>query len=107
MSLLEFDLSNNTCNSPAYLNLIDQRRRAQLYNIPPSRYDNLANSPYTKINPATGMFFTKFDVDMRRKAEILKYSNVTSTTKTNNLTRAQRWAQLVRGQSSSNYSQHL
>jgi hypothetical protein len=96
---------NNVCNSQAYLNLVDQRKRMQLTNVPPPRYDNLANNPYTKINPSTGVFYTNFDLAMRRKAEILKYSNNTSSTKTNNLTKAQKWAQLVNGNSSSKFSQ--
>lgn len=98
-------LPNNVCNYQPYLNLIQQRKRAQLFNIPPPRYDNLANNPYLQTNPNTGNLFTKFDLDMRRKAEILKYSNNASSTKTNNLTRAQRWAQVVNGYSSLNYSQ--
>ena len=98
-------LPNNVCSYQPYLNLIQQRKRAQLFNIPPPRYDNLANNPYLQTNPNTGNLFTKFDLDMRRKSEILKYSNNASSTKTNNLTRAQRWAQIVRGQSSLNYSQ--
>jgi len=89
--------SNNVCNDTAYLNSIDQKTRFQLLNIPPVRYDNLATNPYTNINPTTGKLFTKDDLDMRRKAEILKYSSNRMSTQTNNLTNAQRYAQLVRG----------
>ena len=104
MSLAQNIISTNACKSQSYINLVLQRKRAQLYNIPPTRYDNLAKNPYTEPNPATGTFFTNFDLNMRRKAEILKYSNNTSSTKTNNLTRAQRWSQLVNGKSA-RYSQ--
>jgi len=38
---------------------------------------------------------------MRRKAEILKYSNTISSTKTNNLTKKQKWAQIASGMSQS------
>jgi len=111
MSLLGFDESTNACNSPAYLNLVEQRKKAQFFNRPPPRYNNLENNPYLQINPVTSaaagtpVFFSKFDLDMRRKAEILKYSNNTSSTKTNNLTKAQRWAQIVNGKSNNRYSQ--
>jgi hypothetical protein len=40
--------------------------------------------------------FTQQDIAMRRKIEILSYSSAKSSTQTNNLTRAQKWAQLVR-----------
>jgi len=104
MSLSQNLITTNTCKSQSYIDLVLQRKRAQLYNVPPPRYDNLAKNPYTQINPVTSSFFTNFDLSMRRKAEILKYSNNTSSTKTNNLTRAQRWAQLVNGKSQQ-YSQ--
>lgn len=90
-------MTDSVCNNQAYLNSIDQKRRAQLNNIPPIRYNNLANNIYQKINPATGQPYTKFDLDMRRKAEVLKYSSNRMPTQTNSLTRAQRYAQAVSG----------
>ena len=72
--------------------LLNQRRQQALYNVPQIRL-NLV-SPYTTTN------FTKYQLDMRRKAEILKYKNQNS--KTNNLTKAQKWAQMVSGKYSSN-----
>jgi len=39
---------------------------------------------------------------MRRKAEILKYSSNKSSTKTNNLTRAEKWSQLARSSNTTN-----
>ena len=45
MSLLTYTADTNACNSEAYTNLVEQRRRAQLLNVPPARYDNLANNP--------------------------------------------------------------
>jgi len=104
MSTPNIKNSTNTCYSIAYLNLLQQRKRLQLFNVPPPRYNNLEKNPYTKINPTTGLFFTNFDLSMRRKAEVLKYSNNTSSTKTNNLTKRQKWSQLVNGNSST-YSQ--
>ena len=90
-------MTDSVCNNQAYLNSIDQKRRAQLNNIPPVRYNNLANNIYQQINPATGQTYTKFDLDMRRKAEILKYSSNRVPTQTNSLTKAQRYAQAVSG----------
>ena len=90
-------MTDSVCNNQAYLNSIDQKRRAQLNNIPPVRYNNLANNIYEQINPATGQSYTKFDLDMRRKTEILKYSSNRMPTQTNSLTKAQRYAQAVSG----------
>jgi hypothetical protein len=94
---LYFIMSNQVCNDTAYLNSVDQKKRFQLLNIPPVRYDNLASNPYQIINPTTKMFYTKAELDMRRKAEILKYSSNRMSTQTNNLTKAQRYAQAVNG----------
>lgn len=46
---------------------------------------------------------------MRRKAEILKYSNNQQNTKTNNITKKEKWAYLVRGNSSQvvSYSNYI
>ena len=90
-------MADSVCNNQAYLNSVDQKRRAQLNNIPPVRYNNLANNFYQQTNPATGQPYTKFDLDMRRKAEILKYSSNRMPTQTNSLTKAQRYAQAVSG----------
>lgn len=90
-------MTDTVCNNQAYLNSVDQKRRQQLNNIPPVRYNNLANNPYQKINPATGQPYTPFDLNMRRKAEILKYNSNRMPTQTNSLTKAQRFAQAVNG----------
>lgn len=45
--------------------------------------------------------YTKYDLDMRRKAEILKYSGKYESTKSNGtLTKAQKFTQLVNGKGS-------
>jgi hypothetical protein len=67
-------------------NICLQRARRQLYNIPFPRFTLI--SPY--INS-----YTIDDLNMRRKAEILKYSNNASSTKTNNLTKKQVYSQIV------------
>jgi hypothetical protein len=68
-------------------NAFNQRRKMQLLNIPPTRYT--PPSPYPT--------YTQFQLNMRRKAEILKYSANTTNTKTNNFTKSEKFAQLVSG----------
>jgi len=68
--------------------LCDQRKKQMLFNNPQFRF--------TPVSPYNGNF-TKFQLDMRRKAEILKYSNMSSSSKTNNLTKAQKFAQIIKG----------
>lgn len=71
-----------------FLNLssiCDQRKQLQLFNKPLPRYTPI--SPY----PA----YTQFQLNMRRKAEILRYSSNTSSSQTNNLTRKEKWAKLA------------
>jgi hypothetical protein len=70
-----------------FCNYYETRRRAALNNVPPPRYDSLALSPYPE--------FTQYQLDMRRKIEILKYESNRSNTKTNNFTKAEKWKQLV------------
>lgn len=79
------DLCNNT--------ICQQRRKNMLYNTPPVRFTPL--NPYGQT-PS----FSKFQLDMRRKAEILQYSASASSTKTNNLTQKQKWAQIISGKTS-------
>jgi len=64
-----------------------QRSIAQQYNVPLARFTPI--SPYGT--------YTKTQLDMRRKAEILKYSANKSSTQTNNLTKKQSYALLARG----------
>jgi hypothetical protein len=76
MSVIINDLSN----------ICLQRSRRQLYNIPLPRFN--LTSPYTGS-------YTANDYNMRRKAEILKYNNNASSTKTNNSTKKELFSQLV------------
>jgi len=83
----------NICKDNAYQNSLILRQRFQLINNPPQRYDIAQeNNPYINFPK-----YTQNDFDMRRKAEILKYSATKTNTKTNNLTRSERWVQLVNG----------
>jgi hypothetical protein len=68
-----------------------QREKKQQLHIPISRYE--VESPYTTTA------YTQFDLDMRRKAEILKYANNTSSNKTNDLTQKQKWSFFVNNKS--------
>lgn len=67
------------------------RRQAQLTNVPPLRYDNLAVSPYLAENGG----YTKTQLDMRRKAEILTY-NSNRNLQTNGLTKSQKYSIIMK-----------
>ncbi len=62
-----------------------QRKRRALVNVPPPRLE-LQKSPYPQ--------YTQRQLDMRRKCEILQHK---SNTQTNQLTKAQKYAQIVTG----------
>jgi hypothetical protein len=76
--------------------ICDQRRQIALFNKPPTRLE-LAFPPRG---------FTTAQFDMRRKAEILKYNSTQSSTKTNNLTKAQKYALVSNNNSSGGLSQY-
>lgn len=65
----------------------NDRNIVALNNIPPTRITTL--SPYPT--------YSRAQLDMRRKIEILKYQNVTTNTKTNNFSKKQQWSMLVNG----------
>jgi len=67
--------------------IFNQRRKMQLLNMPPTRYTPI--SPYPT--------YTQFQLNMRRKVEILKYSANNSNSKTNNFTKSEKWKQLITG----------
>jgi hypothetical protein len=68
-----------------------QRQLKMLFNTPSQRFE--------LVSPYTSKQFTKDQLDMRRKAEVLKRSSPPSTggSKGNALTKAQKFALLVRG----------
>jgi hypothetical protein len=78
-------------NQLSIQSICDQRRQQTLYNKPLARINMI--SPYETSN------YTKFDLDMRRKAEILKYQK--GSTKGNTLTKKQKWAQIINGNTQS------
>jgi len=61
------------------------RQQKQLTNIPPPRIEIL--SPYETTD------YNRFDLDMRRKAQILKFDQL--NTQVNNLSKKEKWSQLV------------
>jgi hypothetical protein len=83
-------MTTNISNASSCLGfqiLISQRNEYNYYNAPPARIETI--SPYPANTPN--------DLNMRRKAEILKYKNNSQNTKTNNLTKKQNFALLSRG----------
>jgi len=70
----------------AFCLLVAQRRELLSSREPPVRFD--LTSPYVS--------FTQRQLDMRRKAEILKYSSNKVPTQTNKLTKKQRYAQVMK-----------
>lgn len=88
----------NVCSDIGYQNSVSLKNRFRLFNIPVQRYDNLVNSPYD-ISNVLNKTFTQDQLNMRRKSEILKYGATKSNTKTNNLTKREKWVQLVNGSS--------
>jgi hypothetical protein len=71
-----------------------QTKRRALLNIPPPRITPV--SPYPQ--------YTMFQLDMRRKAEVLQYRANATNTKTNNFTKAEKYAMLMNGTSQYQYS---
>lgn len=82
-------------NNPIYNSFLMQRRQLSQFSTPPERFSLI--SPYPT--------YTQEQLNMRRKAEILKYENTTQSTKTNNLTKKQQFALLVNG-NTQNLSQY-
>lgn len=89
-------MANGAC-SQNLINALVNRRYALTQVSPPPRINTLDLSPYNTNNPTTQQKYTQFDLNMRRKAEILKYSSNVQSTQTNNLTKREKWAQIVKG----------
>ena len=49
----------------------------------------------TELQPSPYPAFTEYQLNMRRKFEILKYSPTTMSTQTNSDTKSQKWSKLV------------
>jgi hypothetical protein len=74
--------------------ICQQRRRQQLFPVPPVRAE-LESSPYNQL--INGVIYNQHDIDMRRKAEILKYNSNKVSTQTNSLTKGQKFSLLAKG----------
>jgi hypothetical protein len=70
-------------------NVLLQVRRKRVPTSMPLRFNNLAASPYPQ--------YTQYELDMRRKAEILQYKATNKNTMQNNLTKSQIYSQIVNG----------
>lgn len=73
--------------TPTCQSLIQNQRILQIQN-PPTRY----NPPNPYLSG-----YKQFQLNMRRKAEILRYDPIRQPGQTNSLTKSQRWAQVVSG----------
>lgn len=71
-------------------NICSQRKKQMLFNVPPPRINILDESPYLQG-------YTQSQLNMRRKAEILKYSGNKQNTKANSLTKKELYAQAMKG----------
>jgi hypothetical protein len=80
----------------------DQKERNEICNIIKYQRNKIASNinrlgRVELYNPYIDSKYTKYDFDMRRKSEILKYKSNESTTQTNNLTKKQRWSMISKG----------
>ena len=78
------DQPSEICNR--LVPILERKRNLALSNIPPPRFDIV--SPYPQ--------YSAFQLNMRRKVEILKYTNSRQNTKTNDLTKNQKYANLLK-----------
>lgn len=82
----ETPTDNDVANIDA---LCSQRRLKMLFNVPPTRFT--PESPY-KYNSSGQLQFTKQQLDMRRKVEILKHNK--SSTQGNKQTKKEQWSHM-------------
>jgi hypothetical protein len=81
--------------SDLFCTIDSNRKKGLLFNVPPTRYTPI--SPY-ELNPA----ITQYELDMRRKVEILKYKKNTVGA----LSKKQQFVQAIKGAAQRrNYSQ--
>jgi hypothetical protein len=82
--------TNESAKVRMFCTEMQKRRAAALLNIPPVRFD--LTTPYPT--------YTKMQLDMRRKCEILKYKSTTQSSQTNSLTKNQMYSKLANNSSS-------
>jgi hypothetical protein len=71
-------------DTPLNANFCSARRLLFVYNTPPSRYN--PTSPYVDTS------YNQYDLDMRRKVEILKYN---SSINNGTITKTKKWGQII------------
>ena len=81
---------SETITDPAVCLAIQTQRRNR---VPLVRFNPV--SPYSNIATGTSTNITTDQLNMRRKAEILKYESNRMPNQTNNLTKKQKWTRLV------------
>lgn len=75
---------SNICN--ILTPILQRKQNLALFNVPPPRFEVV--SPYPQ--------YSTFQLNMRRKVEILKYNSSQQNTKTNGLTKKQKYAYLAK-----------
>jgi len=86
---------------PNICDVLNQNQRLFRIQNPPTRFNPINPYDGSILNPKTNKPYTAFDFNMRRKTEILKYAPNKQSSQTNNLTKSQKWGQIVSG----NYQQ--
>jgi len=81
--------------TPEICVILKQNQRLFQIQNPPIRLE--IPNPYLLVNNKTGKNNTAFELNMRRKTEILKYAPNKQSTQTNSLTKSQKWNQIVSG----------
>ena len=84
--------------------LCNPKRNITAFTNPPARVE-LQNNPYSieipdPLNRTQTRLITQYDLNMRRKVEILKYNSTKVSTQTNSLTKSQKWSNVVSNKSS-------
>lgn len=87
-------MSNSVSDITSYCK---QRKLQMQFNVPMGNRFNII-SPYTNISPDKINAF-KYELDMRRKAEVLKHSGPQKSNHINQFTKAEKYAQIIRGYS--------
>jgi hypothetical protein len=85
-------MSNNTFEAQQ-ARLCESERNRRMRRIPLVRFNLM--SPYSNLTTGISTGITQQQLNMRRKAEILKYSSNQMSSQTNNLTQKQKWSRLV------------
>jgi hypothetical protein len=92
-------ISPNGTIDPSFNSYCSERKARMTYRTTPGLLFNLNRFDLRSPYDMSGGGYTKFQLDMRRKAEILQYKGSggnSGGSKKNSLTKKQKWAQVVR-----------